>query len=346
MSESSSSFSSESEWRQDEDEEILMAGGGFPPPPSSHTSTGLHIVLPGQVLVVEPGFLRGHGTFLRGEKLVASVCGVIERTNKLVTVRPLKSRYAGDVGDVVVGRITATGQKAWNVDVNGRLDARLQLAAIHLPGGAQRRRTADDELNMRSFFTEDDLITAEIQAVHQDGSVALHTRSMKYGRLGEGLFVKVTSGLVRRTQQHFCSLPCGVDAILGMNGYIWLTSPIDPHDESEKLGLAPTRLPITPDLRAKLARVRNAILALDRVFVTIFEPTIMDVYSSSVELDVATKTMLDEEVILTITEAARERARGLQQANQRFASNTSTTAAAMAIQRDESDEEDDQRMEI
>lgn len=41
-----------------------------------------------------------------GSALVAAVPGVVERVNKLVSVRPLRARYAGDIGDVVVGRIT------------------------------------------------------------------------------------------------------------------------------------------------------------------------------------------------------------------------------------------------
>ena len=34
-------------------------------------------------------------------------------------------------------------------------------------GGAQRRRPAEDELNMRDIFAEDDLIAAEIQSIYQ-----------------------------------------------------------------------------------------------------------------------------------------------------------------------------------
>jgi hypothetical protein len=39
---------------------------------------------------------RGHGTFVQDEKLVATISGVVERVNKLVSVRPLKSRYAAE----------------------------------------------------------------------------------------------------------------------------------------------------------------------------------------------------------------------------------------------------------
>lgn len=37
---------------------------------------------------------RGHGTQLVDGKLLATVCGVIERVNKLVSVRPLRARFA------------------------------------------------------------------------------------------------------------------------------------------------------------------------------------------------------------------------------------------------------------
>lgn len=45
------------------------------------------------------GYLRGHGTYVEeGEngqppRLVACVAGVVERVNKLISVRPIKSRF-------------------------------------------------------------------------------------------------------------------------------------------------------------------------------------------------------------------------------------------------------------
>jgi exosome complex RNA-binding protein Rrp4 len=35
---------------------------------------------------------RGHGTYVEDEQLRASVAGVVERVNKLICVRPFKSR--------------------------------------------------------------------------------------------------------------------------------------------------------------------------------------------------------------------------------------------------------------
>lgn len=65
----------------------------------------------------------------------------------------------GDVGDVTVGRITTVGEKRWKVDTHAKQDAVLLLSAIDLPGDARRRRTAADQLRMRDFFVENDLIS-------------------------------------------------------------------------------------------------------------------------------------------------------------------------------------------
>ena len=51
--------------------------------------------------------IRGHGTYSEDNKLWASVAGVVERVNKLISVKPLRSRYNPDIGDLVVGRITS-----------------------------------------------------------------------------------------------------------------------------------------------------------------------------------------------------------------------------------------------
>lgn len=91
--------------------------------------------------------------------MIASIAGVVERVNKFVTVRPLRARYTGDVGDVVVGRVLSVQQSRWKVDIHAKQDAVLLLSSINLPGDVRRRRTVEDQLQMRSFFQENDLIS-------------------------------------------------------------------------------------------------------------------------------------------------------------------------------------------
>ena len=73
--------------------------------------------------------MRGHGTYMKDDDdsaaaagkgassssssvLTASVAGVVQRVNKLISVTPLKTKYQCEIGDVVVGRITEVINRA------------------------------------------------------------------------------------------------------------------------------------------------------------------------------------------------------------------------------------------
>ena len=116
-----------------------------------------------------------------------------ERVNKLISVKAAKSRFSGNMGDLIVGRITSIENKRWKVDIRGLKDAALQLCSVNLPGGAQRIRTYEDQLQMRSLFAENDLVSAEIQNIGADGLVSLHARNLKYGKLENGQLIIVPS---------------------------------------------------------------------------------------------------------------------------------------------------------
>ncbi|KAG8481517.1 hypothetical protein CXB51_026372 [Gossypium anomalum] len=85
--------------------------------------------------------LRGHGTTDLNGDLVATVCGVVERINKLVYVRALRARYKPEVGDIVVGRVVEVSQKRWRLEINFSLDAILMLSSMNMPDGIQWEAT-------------------------------------------------------------------------------------------------------------------------------------------------------------------------------------------------------------
>lgn len=289
----------------------------------------MDFVIPGEPIVTEPGCLRGHGTLARRDRdgvLTATVAGAVERVNKLVSVRPLRSRYVGEVGDVVVGRILEVGSTRWKVDVRGQQDAVLMLSSINLPGGEQRRRTAEDQLNMRAFFVEHDLVSAELQAHFQDGSMSLHTRSLMYGKLEEGVLVTVAPSLMKRLKQHFHAFEFGVHAIFGMNGFIWISVGRPGEgagaDAAEDAGGAAAAQAsdgtapdggrraggITRDERERMCRVRNAIVALAALGITVSPISVAEVYHASLAADVAPKAMLLPQVRAEICAGVHETA--------------------------------------
>jgi exosome complex component RRP4 len=176
----------------------------------------------------------GHGTYLpptTPSTITSSVAGTLQKTNKLLSIRPLRARYTPEIGDLVVGRIVEVQTKRWKVDLSAPLLAHLPLSAINLPGGILRKRTSTDELAIRTFFSEGDLLVAEVQSIYQDGAASLHTRSLKYGKLRNGVFLAVSGtggggGVVRARRQvwtvHTSNGGGEVDVVLGVNGYIWI----------------------------------------------------------------------------------------------------------------------------
>jgi hypothetical protein len=50
------------------------------------------LTCPGETITSSQAFMRGHGTYVDKEDVIASVVGTVERVNKLVTVRAIRTR--------------------------------------------------------------------------------------------------------------------------------------------------------------------------------------------------------------------------------------------------------------
>ena len=254
---------------------------------------------PGELITDDPMWMRGHGTYTgQDRKTYSSVAGKLQRVNKLLTVKQLNGRYDPLVGDHIVGRITEVGNRKWSVELGATQDASLQLGSVNLPGGVLRRKSDDDELNMREFLKEGDLLNAEVQMVYQDGGCALHTRSLRYGKLRNGMLCTVPPNLILRqvTQSH--DLEGGVEAIIGANGYIWLRQsqgqkPEQPttrkanglnrleQDSDAALIFKDTNDEISIQTRQTISRYYNCIQALADCEMMIFGSRLREIYEAS-----------------------------------------------------------------
>ncbi|BFZ62274.1 Exosome complex component rrp4 [Saitoella coloradoensis] len=266
----------------DEDEDIDMLD------PSAEAEGGLSfakkIVTPGEIVTDDPQFMRGHGTYPTPSAIVASVAGTLHRTNKLLTISPLHARYTPQIGDLIIGRVREVGPKRWRVDIGARQDAVLMLSAINLPGGVQRRKNATDELQMRTFFQEGDMVSCEVQTTFADGAASVHTRSLKYGKLRNGILVNIPPSLITRSKTHHYSLPENVDVLLGVNGWIWVSKHVPPPTAgsaaSEEV-YSNVNEHIDIQTRSAIARVANCIQALARSGVRVDETMIVYAYEAS-----------------------------------------------------------------
>ncbi|TVY81784.1 Exosome complex component rrp4 [Lachnellula suecica] len=289
----------------DSDDGGVDVEGDFDMSPSKRARRQKDIVTPGEIVTEDPQWMRGHGTFLEAPTTLRStVAGTVQKTNKLVSVRPLRARYTPEIGDLVVGRIIEVQSKRWRVDVGAPTLADLPLSAINLPGGILRKRTDTDELQIRTFFSEGDLLVAEVQSLRQDGSASLHTRSLKYGKLRNGVFMSVSGtggggGVVRAGKQIWTietdNAGGKVDVVLGVNGYIWISM----HVEVAKSETSITRIEesvsstvyssqndqIAPETRKEISRIRGVINLLVEEKLRVDEDMIKKAYKAAVMID-------------------------------------------------------------
>lgn len=270
-----------------------------------------NIVLPGDLVTTHTGFMRGHGTFLNNDsELISSVAGRVSQINKLISVHAPRARFVGETGDVVVGRIieVQVGQKRWKVETGARLDSVLLLNHINLPGGELRRKTIEDEMMMRSYFKEGDLIVAEVQSTFQDGSLSLHTRSLRYGRVGQGTLVKVPPFLVERCKVLFHNLPSiGLHLVLANNGFIWISP--SRIDEEIEYGFDLSLEPLPLVTRQSIARMRNCIHIMKAGKILLNSSSCIKCFEESMEFEV--HNLLEEKVIDKILKKLNEQTKRL-----------------------------------
>ena len=264
--------------------------------------------------------------------MIATLAGPLKKTNKLLSVAPLRARYTPEIGDLIVGRIVEVQKNQWKVDVAAPLFALLPLSSINLPGGVLRRRTTADELQMRNYFQEGDLLVAEVQQLRSsDGTANLHTRSLKYGKLRNGTFLAVSGtggggGVVRSRRQVF-TINSGaqgggdVDVILGVNGYIWLSKHIEQVQDQGRMrgGVSISNLDdvvssaiyssqnddIGEGTRREIARASECIKVLAEDGVRVDEDSVMKAYEAAVDAEMS--VMEQDGVTTSFSDEVRKR---------------------------------------
>ncbi|XP_010920429.1 exosome complex component RRP4 homolog [Elaeis guineensis] len=270
----------------------------------------------------EDGILKGHGTSELDGQVVATLCGVVERVNKLVYVRALRARYKPEVGDIIVGRVIEIAPKRWRLEINFSQDAVLMLSSMNLPDGIQRRRTAVDELNMRTIFEENDVVCAEVRGFQHDGSLHLQARSQKYGKLERGQLLTVPAYLVKRRKQHFHHLEqyC-VDLILGCNGFIWVGEHLEtgennmledrekrPETSKSNMIHEEQEQTFTPlEVRQHICRIANAVRLLAALGFILTVESIVDTAEASASSNIEIKDMLGPEFYVQTVEREVQR---------------------------------------
>ncbi|CAL6376586.1 unnamed protein product [Bathycoccus prasinos] len=263
---------------------------------SAPSSRVMLYTTPGEVVdgvSASEGFLKGHGTQVSEGELRATVSGVVERVNKLVSVKPMKAKYTPETGDVVVGRIKMISSKRWKVDINSRQEAVLQLSSVNLPSGQQRRRNEADELNMSRLFDTAVCFVQFRNWVFNRVTVGMNPCFRIYRETLSRFSCAASPSLVKRLPQHFHALEVApgvfIEVLIGCNGFIWVGSPgaaTSKQATNEKSKTHEEELVVVDKKeRENIVRVANCVRVLDEIFFYVTPQSIMSIYKQSEGID-------------------------------------------------------------
>lgn len=187
---------------------------------------------------------------------------------------------------------------------------------------------------------------AEVQSVYGDGAASLHTRSLRYGKLRNGVFLRVGGtggggGGVVRSKRQVWTVSAGngggeVDVVLGVNGYVFICKHsrgelAAGREEAKRMNVV-TRMEeeedkegegsvlygdrneeIQPETRREIARLGGVVGALVENGVRVDEEMVMAGYGVSLEMEemgVGEDVFLGGEKGKMVVEAALKRVRG------------------------------------
>ena len=142
---------------------------------------------------------------------------------------------------------------------------------------------------MRTHFKENDLLSGEIQQINVNGTIHIQTRNLKYGKLKNGILLKVNHILIKKTKHQFIDLVENVKAILGLNGIIWIYfSTVVVEDEyfnDDKTKIESLNKDEKPDYNNAILIVlfRNIIKSLDEYGILIIRENILKYYNLFIE---------------------------------------------------------------
>ncbi|MDD2655015.1 MAG: exosome complex RNA-binding protein Rrp4 [Candidatus Nanoarchaeia archaeon] len=185
------------------------------------------IVVPGQVLAKGMDFIPSSATFRDGEDIVASRIGLAQVKGRVIQVIPLTGPYMPEVGDVVIGRIVDMNYNGWEIDIGHHIKPFLTVNDV-VPKFKQRSSNFD----MARIFNIGDIIRVTIiKAAKND--IKLGTRDRTFGRLNNGILVKIPSVKVPRVIGKKGSMISllkdfsGCRIFVGKNGWIWISGDSD-----------------------------------------------------------------------------------------------------------------------
>ncbi len=179
------------------------------------------LVVPGQVLATGMDNLPGKGTYRQGDRILASLLGLVSINGRAIKLIGLSGRYLPARGDTIIGKVIDVTLNGWRIEINSAYTAMLTLK------DATSDFVARGE-DLTKYFSLGDYIVAKIVTVTSQKLVDLTTKGPGLRKLNGGRIIRVNAYKVPRIigkQGSMVSMikdATGCKITVGQNGIIWL----------------------------------------------------------------------------------------------------------------------------
>ncbi len=176
------------------------------------------IVLPGDLLSTNPK-TAGPNTYVEGNKVYARVLGLLDKTETMVRVIPLKGRYVPSIGDTVIGIVKEVTANGWIVDI-------LSPYVAFLP--VQENPAMRPNKKPNEVLDIGDAIIAKVMNIDPKMRVTLTMKDKLCRPIRVGRIVVINPTRVPRVIGKKGSMikllksELDVQIIVGQNGLIWI----------------------------------------------------------------------------------------------------------------------------
>ena len=178
------------------------------------------VVVPGEVLADDLGYIPGYGTHRMNSKLMASRLGLVNVEGKVIKIIPLAGKYLPKRNDIVIGRVIDILMSGWRVEINSPYSA--MLSSKETPEFIEKNE------DLTRYFDLDDYLVAKIVNVTSQNLVDLSVRDQGLRKIRGGRIIKVNTHKVPRIIGKKGSMVSMIKQattcriIVGQNGLIWI----------------------------------------------------------------------------------------------------------------------------
>ncbi|MCL5106698.1 MAG: exosome complex RNA-binding protein Rrp4 [Candidatus Parvarchaeota archaeon] len=187
------------------------------------------IVTPGELLSDERN--GRNGTYEENEKVYSKFLGMVQLSDRGISVSPLAGNYYPKEGDDIVGEVTEVSAKYWVVDINAPFYTRLDVRDVNF-------RVEESELDR--YIDIGDLVYARVFRVYPNNAADISMRGTRYGKLESKMITRIDPVKLPRligkegAMINLIKEETKCDIVVGQNGIVW----VDGEDKNRAAALS------------------------------------------------------------------------------------------------------------